>query len=411
MSLERYLIGEIPLHEAASYFIRVKTGAALDTRTYDPPTVLRERFHKAAEEMGLETGPTDEGSVQPVDGGLASQIASMQAAEQEMQAAQEVGEAAFYREKARAAQEAAQAMQKQISELSQSTQSMQQQLDASQSQIQASVQHAQIAQQAALQNVMQAQEATSQAIGQAMADKQEVLRQKQLAAAMRMGVLDVKDRVMAQLANDPTEQLAQQLSAPPPSGGAPAQAMGQGGEQQGPAAAAEDAPVAGGGGPANEGTAEERPKSDSSKDDKADSKSEKGTKVEISTKESNAKFLAEAARRLPYALTGAMAGGLAGHAFSGSSNEGLKSKIQSLEAEEAQGGGSFGTSLSLAQAKARLAIGEAAAKHPRASAGVGAVLGALSLGSHGPDIVNNVQQGMKAHKDADKLETILRGMK
>ncbi len=412
MSLERYLTENhaIPLHEAASFFIRVKTGAALDPRITD---TLSARMRKHADEMGLQPTEAEEGNVQPVNGGLSEQVAALQSSEQSAQAAQEVNEAAFYREKARAAQEAAQAMQEQIGQLGQSVQTMQQQLEANQSQIQASVQHAQIAQQAALQNVMQSQEATSQAIAQSLQDKQEVLRQKQLAAAMRMGALQMKDSVMGALAADPTEQLAGQLTSPPPGsggpvGGAPAQALGQGGDQQGPAAAAPDAPAAGGA-VASEGVAEDKPKADDAKSDKADSKSEKGTKVEISTKEGS--VMEEAGRRLPYALAGAVGGGAAGHFFATGSNDSLRGKIQSLEAEEASGQGGFGTALNLAQAKARLALSEGAAKFPGATAGVGAVLGALSAGSAGPRIVDNVRKGQKAHSEAAAFEQALAKLK
>jgi hypothetical protein len=137
------------------------------------------------------------------------------------QQAEEQASAEYFKQRFQQASQQLQQTQAQASETQAMTDQLQQQVAQSQEQIQAAMQQAQMAQQSAMSNVQQAHEMAMNATSQAMESQAEVLKQKQLAAAMRMGVQQLKDNVMNAMAQDPTDQLAQQLQAPPPGTGGP----------------------------------------------------------------------------------------------------------------------------------------------------------------------------------------------
>lgn len=324
--------------------------------------------------------------------------------------AEEANAAEYYRQKFEAASQQLQQVQEQAEQTQTMTDTLSQQVAGSQEQIQAAMQQAQMASQAAMQNVQQAHEMAMGATQQAMESQQEVLRQKQLAAAMKMGITQVKDQVMSALAADPTDQLAQQLTAPPPGSGGvvgggsppgqdpnamqnPAQqaagnpadpnaAQGGAGSPDQSAGAGTPpgsaGPGEGGGEGASDGKSE---KSESSKSEKKDP--EATTKVEV--KHGSAKFAFPLS--LPHALGGAALGAGVGAAYAKSSNEPLKKKVNELSGVENR---SFSQAFDLAQSKARLALGEAAAEHPMATTIGSALHGAAIGATAGPEMTQSL---------------------
>jgi len=137
-------------------------------------------------------------------------------AEQQGQQAEEQQGAEYFKQRFQQASQQLQETQAQASQTQEQAQQLEQQVAQSDQQVQSAMQQAQMASQSAQQNIQSAHEMAMQATSQAMESQAEVLKQKQLAAAMRMGVQQLKDNVMGAMANDPTEQLAQQLQAPPP---------------------------------------------------------------------------------------------------------------------------------------------------------------------------------------------------
>lgn len=336
--------------------------------------------------------------------------------------AEEANAAQYYRQKFEAASQQLQQVQEQAEQTQTMTDSLSQQVAGSQEQIQAAMQQAQMASQAAMQNVQQAHEMAMGATQQAMESQQEVLRQKQLAAAMKMGITQVKDQVMSALAADPTDQLAQQLTAPPPGsggvvgGGAPpgqdpnAAAMQNPSEQAAGNPADPNAAQAGAGAPgqspgggtapnsagasdeAGEGASDGKSeKSESSKTEKKDP--EATTKVEV--KQGSAKLAFPLS--VPHALGGAALGAGVGAAYAKSSNEPLKKKVNQLSGVENR---SFGQALDLAQSKARLALGEAAEEHPVATT-IGSALHGAALGATaGPEMTQSLGNIGKNFREA-----------
>lgn len=353
------------------------------------------------EDPGLGHVPAQGAAPDELQGYLQQESAAMAAADQ---AATD-----FYQAKAQAAQAQAQSMQEQVGQLTQQIQGLQQQIDQSQGQIQSSMQEAQIAQQAAIQNVQKAHAAASQATSQAMQSMEEVLRQKQLAAAMRMGAIQLKDQVMGALTQDPTEQLAQQLQSPPPStggmGGPPQSGQvdpstGQPMQQMGQPAPQQAAPQQGAEAPAPQEAAPKKPP--------AAKKPGGGTHVTVSTGEKKASIGTEIAKRAPYAAAGAAGGALLGHGFAKMDNSGLRQKVQDMDQQ--QGPRTFGASFNLAQAKIRLALGEAAEEHPGATAAIGGVLGGLSAGANAPAIKEKIPMIMDARAKTNKLQQLAKGL-
>jgi len=95
---------------------------------------------------------------------------------------------------------------------------------------------------------------------------------------------------------------------------------------------------------------------------------------------------------LPHAAVGAGIGAGIGAGESFTSNEPLKKKVQELEAKPDRG---YGDALNLAQARARLTVGEFAKEHPAAMMGMGALGGGLTGALEGPDFVDSVRRSGK----------------
>lgn len=235
--------------------------------------------------------------------------------------AEEQGGSEFYRQRLQNAMQELEATKAQAEQVSAQAEQLQQQVAQNDETVQASMQQAQMAQQTAMQNVQQAHEMAMQATNQAMESQAEVLRQKQLAAAMRMGVQTLKDNVMSAMAQDPTDQLAQQLQSPPPGSGGmvggqppapPAPVDPMTGQpmmdpamagQDPNAAAAQEAPAQEGGGGGSPAGGEKKEKSEAKSEkkdsDKDEKKKEDGgkTHVEVKTGSIGARLIAGLGRK------------------------------------------------------------------------------------------------------------------
>lgn len=214
-------------------------------------------------------------------------------AEQQGQQAEEQQGAEYFKQRFQQASQQLQETQAQASQTQEQAAQLEQQVAQSDQQVQSAMQQAQMAAQSAQQNIQSAHEMAMQATSQAMESQAEVLKQKQLAAAMRMGVQQLKDNVMGAMANDPTEALAQQLQAPPPGS---AGVVGQNPQQPQPAidpatgqpmpqdpAAAGGAPpeAAQAGGEAPAAPAEKSESKPKEKSEKKDDKKGGGTEVTV----------------------------------------------------------------------------------------------------------------------------------
>lgn len=271
---------------------------------------LKAAMRKAAAEMkisfdgsgGLPPPGAPEGEP-TIEQYMAEEMAGQQAEEQQG--------AEYFKQRFQQASQQLQETQAQASETQAQAEQLQQQVAEADQQVQSAMQQAQMASQSAMQNVQSAHEMAMQATSQAMESQAEVLKQKQLAAAMRMGVQQLKDNVMGAMANDPTEQLAQQLQAPPPGS---AGVVGQNPQQpqpaidpatgqpmpQDPAMAGQDpnaaAPAPQGGAP-EQGAAPAKPASEKKeskpKEEKSEKKDEKKSGgTEVTVKHSAARFMA-----------------------------------------------------------------------------------------------------------------------
>lgn len=346
-------------------------------------------------------------------------------------AAEESNAAEYYKRKFEEATQHLQETSESADAANAMAEQLQTQVSGSQEQIQAAMQQAQMASQAAMTNVQQAHEMAMTATQQAMTSQAEVLKQKQLAAAMKMGITQVKDQVMSSLANDPTDALAAQLTSPPPGsggvvGGDPAgqsqDPNAQGGSMQNPsvqadaqgtaktdqtqgaadqAAGAEGQTNSAGTGEEGEGASDAR--SGKSEGEGSSNSTKGSTKVEIK-QGSVASFIRKKAGVLPpLSLPGALGGGAIGAgigaAYAHTNRDKLRGKVEELGNVKER---SFSQALDLAQSKARLALGEASEEHPMAttisSGAYGAITGALG----GPRIAEKFQQAGKNIGDAFK---------
>lgn len=355
------------------------------------------KMKEAAVKLGFEGSMSPEGA-----GDAQPDIHQYLAAEEMGQQAEGANAAQYYQQKFQEAAAQLQASQEQAEQTGAMTEQLQQQVAGSQEQIQSAMQQAQLAHQGAMQNVQQAHEMAMGATQQAMEAQGEVLRQKQLAAAMRMGVMQVKDQVMNALAQDPTEQLASQLSSPPPGSAQqqmdPAAAAAQGMQNPSTAAAGNPDPSQQGGppaqGPAGQAEGAQTQTNSTSPGESGEGASDgnsgksKGEGSESSTKGSTKVEIKHASPlSLPHALGGAAIGGGIGAAYAHSSNDKLRQKVQELEGIEDRG---YGKSMNLAQAKARLELGEIAARHPAITTGLSALGGAFMGNSEGPGLTKSL---------------------
>jgi len=342
----------------------------------DPSAVaLQPQPDGAPEEIGAELAPHDPQEDEELQAYLAEEEAAM--------AAQAEAETEHYRAKAEAAETRARELEQQVSALGQQVQQAQAASEQAASDMQASLQSARITQDAALQTAQEAHAAAGEKAVMALGAMRETLRQKQLAAAIRQGVLELKDRVMGQLANDPTEALEAQLTSPP----FPTGADGGLGADGAAGAPGGGPPGAEGGAAPAEGEAASSPPSSGEGEKKAPKKEEGGDKGEKKDPKKDdaatsitVKHGAPSAGAIGGGLLGAASGAWGAHKLSTPVvRDNLRARVRELEAK---GNGapdaSFGAALALASARSASAASELANQHPAARTAIGALLGGIS---------------------------------
>lgn len=355
-----------------------------------------EAFRKAASSMFGE-GMVAAGTVAPkVD------MNQYMAMEQMGEDAESSNQAEFLRQKLQDAQAELQAAQDQAAMAQQQAQQLQATQSQHEQQLTAAQQQSQLATQAAMQNVQQAHDLAMKATSQALQAKDDAINTHSLAAQMRMSYQDLRGNIMDAVAQDNAAPVGEAIKAQGALGSQPAAPMGggpmaAGGDPMadpnadpaadpaagGPPGAAEDPAAAPPGGaappeaapPAAEPAEEEAPA-----EPKAPPAEPKTAGIGRDLLGAGLQHLKS---RAPYAAAGAVLGGAMGGAESQMDHSGMRQQVQDMEQ---QGAGGFGKALRLAAAKAQLAIGEAAEKHPMAATATGAMMGAGAGMSMGPGI-------------------------
>lgn len=250
-----------------------------------------------------------------------------------------------------------------------------------------------------MQNAQAAHQAASQAMQQTLQAQNDSMQQAQLAVGMRDSVHAMRQSLM--------EMVQQQLppATPAEAGAIQADMMAQ---QQGLAAGGQDNTAQPGpdgsvapdqaqaGQPAASPDAGTPPASATPGDgngagtspsagagakpvaDGATPQSQQGTPGEPAK-------TASSHDRLIGAILGGTVGGAGALVESKMSNDPLRAKVDKLDAVDKAGGG-FGNALNLAQARARLALGELSERHPVGAVAMGAGLGALRGATAAPGI-------------------------
>lgn len=345
---------------------------ALDEMTGGAPVINDE---------GMQQDP----SMQPPVSPLADpEVAAYMQQEQAGRAAELENESAFYKQRFAEASQQVQASQAQMQQL-------QQQADQSGQQQQATMAQAQQIQQAAMSNAQAAHESATFAMQQSLQAQQQSIQQAQLAVGMRDSVHAMRQGLM--------QMVQQQL---PPATPAEAGAMQadqaaaqQGGmnpqdntqqpqpeqSQAGQPAAAPDA-----GTPMQSAT----PGDGSGAGNSPSAGAGAEPLMAGATPQAQAGQQAEQPKTASDRLIGAIMGGIAGagggYVGSKASNDPLREKVRKLEEVEKSDKSSFLTGLNLAQAKARLAVGELGEKHPMLSTAVGAGMGASTGAAVAPQL-------------------------
>lgn len=314
--------------------------------------------------------------------------------EQAGMAAENQQEDAFYKQKFEAANQQLQAATQQMEQL-------QQQADATGEQQSATIAQAQQIQQAAMQNAQAAHAAATQSMQQSLQAQKDSIQQAQLAVGMRDSVHAMRQGLLQMVQQElppatPAEagaiQADMQAAAMGMQPGAPGGAPGQDNTQQpgtegapqdpnqaGQPAAAPDAgtpPAAATPGAAGPGTSPSAGAGAQPTMQGAQPQAQQGPPQEQPKQ-------ASAQDNLIGAIMGGTAGAGLGLAESHMSNDPLREKVKKLEDKRDSGGG-FGNALNLAQAKARLAIGEIAERHPVAAPLASTAIGAMSGAALGP---------------------------
>ena len=343
---------------------------------------------------GAEEAPPEEEGVPQQAPQMDPAFAQYMQQESQGQAAEKQQEEAFYKQKFEAANQQLQAANQQMS-------SLQQQADATGEAQQQTMQQAQQMQQAAMSNAQAAHQAATQAMQQSMQAQQESIQQAQLAVgmrdsvhAMRQGLLQMVQQQLPPATPAETQaiQADQQAAAMGQPPGAPGGAPGQDNSQQpGPDGAPQDPNQAGQ--PGASPDAGTPPASATPGDGSGAGTSPSAGAGATPTMEGaqpqgeqgmqqQPPKTASAHDKLVGAILGGTVGGVGGAVASQMSNDPLRAKVKELEAKD-QAGGGFINAMSLAQAKARLAVNEFGERHPIAgsaiTAGMGAGFGARAL--------------------------------
>lgn len=312
---------------------------------------------------------------------------NMLAQEQAAEAASVENQARFFQEKARAEQQARE-------QLEQQAQQAQQQLEELQGQ------HEQL-QQGMQATLQQANDSTTQALMQAVQSTQEAIRNKQTAAdtlttheQLRQTLRELADGggtpggpTNPQNAN-PGEGQGQPAAGPGfegPAGQAP-------GAQSAPGAAPPEGAQGPGGGNAPAESPQQGQAAPASTTDQGQSNNGDGGQGKVSIKVGNVVqgLMQIAKQRAPYALAGALAGGVTHEALKGGGPDETRQAIQAAESSGAAQD-SFRAALDLARLKTQLAFREVAEEHPGASLGMSALAGGALGAVRGPAVHQNLK--------------------
>lgn len=364
-SFERSIVGDIPLGEACSFFLKLKYGSAGPRPA--PTAVLGDFAKLSAAEQAIileEAGVAQEElpKIKVAFFKLALEqtpnIQEYLAREQEGMQMQEQNEVGFMRQRMMEMQQQMAGTQQGQAATQQQMQTLEQQIAQSQAQIQM-----------AQQSAMDAQQLATQAQQGQLSATDEAMRSTQLAAQMRMAYQQLRSQMMDVASQDPAAGLADQLKGmgvqdpmasmgAPPTAGAPSPEMGPAGQAAGAQPTPDAAPPEGETGANNQNASGKAPPMQGA--------APAGAK--------------QASARLMGAAVGAGLGGLGTALEARAGTKDLKKNVQELEGQQ----GGFVHALNLAQSKARLAMSEAAEQHPVAATLAGSLVGAGVGAGAGP---------------------------
>lgn len=368
-------------------------GRKLDAHNFESkhPKTAAAMFKRALDEMGASMPAL--GSAEGVAAApeMDPETLAYLHKEQEGRAAEQQNEQNFYKQKFEQASQELQAAQQQAQAAQQQMQQLQQQADQTGQQQQAAMQQAQQIQQAAMQNAQAAHQAATQAMQQSLQAQSESIQQAQLAVGMRDAVHSMRQGLMqmvqqqlppattAEASGMQADQLAasmggqdnsQQPPMDPNQAGQPAAAPDAGT----PPMSATPADASGAGTSPTPGAGAEPTMQD------AVPQGQQGMMPEPM------KAASASRDKLIGAIMGGAVGGLGSYTESRMSNDPLRKKIQELESRDKDEGLGFAGAMNLAQAKARLAVGEFAEKHPAAFTAMGVASGASTGASLSPTV-------------------------
>lgn len=326
---------------------------------------------------GAPAAPPAAPQAAPTTPGSAPTIQDYLAREQDGAAGQEQNELGFYRQRMQEAFGQLQQQKQQSEQTAAEVQQLQQQVQTTQAQQE------------------QYQAMVSDATQKAVSAQDDVLREQQASAAMRMAYQQLRGELLNVASREPpnTQMLQEQaaLTSGPatPMAGPAGDASTPGTAPGSPAPQGQEtasAPAAG----ADPAMQQAKPTSEAGQKEPG---SGDGTPKTSSV-------LDGVTSRIPHALAGAALGGAAETAYAHKSSDPLRAKVDRLGAQPER---SFGQAMDLAQAKARLALADAVSEHPKAALLSGMALGGLEGAMSGPGIVDHVRTGVKNLKSLSSL--------
>lgn len=228
------ILPQIPFEEAASYFVKLKYGSALEPSEAQVLDALATLPASEQAEILKEASANDSGMAAKLKEYVASKTKTAEeppsmeaylANEQQAVAAEEAGQVEFLRSRSQQLQQQLQQAQQMGAASEGQMQQLQQQLAMSTQQIQMSQQSAVAAQQQAIQAQQQQLQAGDDS-----------LRTQQLAAQMRMAYQQLRGSMMDLATQDPAQSIGNEMKGQAPEmGGLPSpSASPMGGPQPGP---------------------------------------------------------------------------------------------------------------------------------------------------------------------------------
>jgi len=448
---------KVPMEEAASYFLRLKTAGKMtleDDKLYAEcvkvaacgvgiPSIQRPKqpvpgpgsaakgtkmaaavaaFRKVAEDSASEE--IDQASSMVAPGAPARTGAdSYLAAEAAGREAEEQNASQYYAERFRETAQQMGALQQQSTESGQALAGAQEQIAGHGDQLQAAQQEGQLAQQAALQQVQTANAAATEAMQNAFEAERRVLEAKR-EAVQRQGAMQQFAQQLLDLADQAaaTAQPVMPSSEAAAAGATPAAGMG-GPEQPGVAdsgANVEGEPPGSGGAPApaattgqEGGSAQASPNSptpnaggtapgDATPQAKGDGEPS-APEQDPSAKRTGGVHIKVGSHP---ALIGGLLGGMAGAGVAGLEASGHGPDLSNLRERISEGEGrmeepgmkGFAAAFNVAKDKAMLTLGEATQKHPMLATLTGGLVGAGLGASSGPSIAKGVQEAASNYR-------------